>query len=168
MHSTRLAAALFLLIVALGCDYLRGSDDVVGPPPGAITLATEPILTVPQTFFSGIRDRRRFVIRSRAEWEAFWAELTSNQLPPPPAPEIDFGSRMVIAASMGGRSTCGYSIAVEQAWWSEGRVTTVVLESSPGSSCLVCQAVTAPAAAVIVERRDGPVTFIERSRTTRC
>ena len=165
---TRESLVLLLGLVSLGCNHARQPTDATGQPPGAVTLATEPIEAMAQVAYSGIQDRRRTVLRTRAEWEAFWRELTSNHLPPPPPPAIDFDRRMVLVAAMGSRPTGGYAISIERVWEAEGRVTAVVREVSPGPDCAVTQAFTAPVAAVSVERRDGEPTFVEIAETRRC
>jgi len=117
---------------------------------------------------SAIRERQRRVITTATEWGAFWAELHGLVEPKPAAPAIDFASQMVVAAAMGQRNTGGYSIAIEGVFAANGKLLVRVEERSPGSSCMVTQALTAPVTAAVVARSDAAVEFVERAITTPC
>lgn len=134
-------------------------------PDDARPVETETVLTEQN---SGIEGSRRVAIRDEADWERFWSEVHDGRMPSPRAPEIDFGSDMVLAATMGRRSTGGYSIAIEPVLETGDRLYAVVRETSPGEGCMVTQALTAPATAVRVPRTEGEVTFVEREETRDC
>lgn len=170
------AAALTIGIAAtLACANGGGpppGDEPGAPPPGAEepgdeTLTVQPIEEATAAS-SGIRDRRRLVIRTDSEWEAFWSDLLSNRMPTPPAPEIDFDRFVVIAATMGQRPTGGHAIGIADVEHVGGEYRVTVVETSPGPGCVTTQALTAPATAVRVERREGGATFLERSETRTC
>lgn len=161
-----LAAAL-----ALGAAVACPNDAMVTPgeiPPNAVALSLDPIEPLARESYTGIADRRRVLISSRPEWERFWNELASNRLPPPPAPEIDFDRRVVVAATMGTRPTGGHSIEIESVHWADDRIYVRVVERSPGAGCVTTQALTAPATAVEVEARPGDAVFLERSEAVSC
>jgi hypothetical protein len=120
------------------------------------------------TEISGIRERRRDVITDPAEWEALWDEITTHVMPKPPAPEIDFDSRMVIFASMGERTSGGHTIAVLEAAQEDGSLYVVVEEATPGIQCMTTDVVTTPAVAVSVPRGSGTVLFVEREIAYPC
>lgn len=170
MPASRVASPLLVAVLLASC-----ADGAVRPPAGDdaappedVVLSAEPIEAVAGSSYTGIEDRRRLVIRERAEWEAFWRELAANQIPTPPAPEIDFGRSMVVAATMGTRPTGGYSIAIDEVAWSGGTIRVTVVETSPGEDCVLTQALTAPVAAVEVERREGEAVFVEREEPYAC
>lgn len=165
---TRLAPGLLLVAGCLALACANGTTPPNETPPGTVTLATEPVEEVAQSAYTGIEDRRRVVFRTQAEWETFWRELTRNTSPAEPTPEIDFSRRIVIAAAMGLRSSGGFAIEITTVRATGDELLVEVLETSPGPSCAVTMALTAPVTAVSVERRAGPVSFIERAETRDC
>ncbi|MFN2383716.1 MAG: protease complex subunit PrcB family protein [Gemmatimonadota bacterium] len=167
LRCTRLASTLLFAAGFLSA-CANGMTQPDGTPPGTVVLATEPIEAVTRNASTGIENRRRGVIRSQAEWEAFWNELTRNISPPEPAPSIDFTRRMVIAAAMGTRSSGGFAIDITSVRAAGEDLFVDVLETSPGPACAVTMALTAPVTAVSVERRTGETRFVERAETRNC
>jgi hypothetical protein len=117
---------------------------------------------------SGIRERRREVISTQAEWEALWAEIQALVMPKPAVPVIDFGSRMVVFASMGERPSGGHSISVLSAAEEGGSLYVEVEEATPGIECITTDVVTTPAVAVSVPRTAPTVLFVEREIAYPC
>lgn len=117
---------------------------------------------------SGISERRRLVIEDVESWAAFWAQLHANISPRPPAPIVDFDNRAVVAAAMGRRPTGGHAIRIEEITRVGDDLHVVVLETSPGPTCLTTQAFSAPATAVSVPRPAGHVDFAEEEETLDC
>ena len=117
---------------------------------------------------SGITTRQRLIIRTQEEWVAFWGEVVSRRTPAPEAPQVDFDQHMVIAASMGTRSTGGYSISIDDVSQVESRLIVTVSEMTPGVGCATIQAITSPVTAVLIPRSDDPVMFIERQESYGC
>lgn len=137
---------------------------------GAQLLATsplpDPVITV---LNSGIPDRRRVVIRTATEWAALWNEVTANVSPAPPVPEIDFGSEMLLVASMGTQRSGGHTIGIDSVYLAGGGIIhAVVRETSPADSCVVTAALTAPVTAVRMARSSVPVEFRTRSTVHSC
>lgn len=110
-------------------------------------------------------ERARLVIRDADEWEQHWQQLAGDDMP---SPVVDFDRDMVLLAAMGERSSGGYGVTIEGAFDDAGTLYVPVLEISPGSSCGVPPAVSAPVIAVAVPRMDGPVVWVERSETRGC
>ena len=131
----------------------------------AMTITVQPILTEAA---SGVTMRRRLVIRNHEEWVAFWDEVVHRRTPQPEAPSVDFDRHMVVVASMGTRSTGGYSISIHDVARRQGQLVVTVLERSPGPGCATIQAFTSPVSAVLVSRSDDPVMFIERTESYDC
>jgi hypothetical protein len=75
---------------------------------------------------------------------------------------------MVLIAAMGRRPTGGYGIVIESVHRADGKLFARVEAHSPGPTCFVTQALTAPVTAVRVARSDEPVEFLERSSVTEC
>lgn len=162
-----------LLFGIAGCS----SDDPTGPAPTVGTASEIPptaqvvgfdVVQEVTTEISGIQERRRDVITDPAEWQALWDEITTHVMPKPPAPEIDFESRMVIFASMGERTSGGHTIAVLEAAQEDGSLYVVVEEATPGIQCMTTDVVTTPAVAVSVPRGSGTVLFVEREIAYPC
>lgn len=117
---------------------------------------------------SGIPERQRLVIDDMESWAAFWTRLHADISPEPPAPIVNFDDRVVIAVAMGQRATGGYAIRIEEITQVGDVLRVVVLETSPGPSCLTTQAFSAPATAVSVPRPVGDVDFEEEAETRDC
>lgn len=160
-------------LLTAGAVLACASDAATGPqwpelPSGAIAVQYDLVEEVHTTPISGIDDRRRVVIRTQTEWEAFWAEFAGNLAPRPDPPTIDFAEKMVVAATMGLRSTGGYSISVEGIFEDGGRLIVRVLETSPGPKCGTIQAVTSPATAVTVATSNNSAEFEEATLVAGC
>ncbi|HUP01442.1 MAG TPA: protease complex subunit PrcB family protein [Gemmatimonadota bacterium] len=139
-----------------------------GPTPHAgegESLAIDPLY---ENLYSGIEEPRRALIRSEAEWRDIWIELTGAQEPAVEPPAVDFQRRAVVVAAMGSRPTGGYTIRVASARMAGDRLAVEVVETSPGPTCLLTQAFTAPAIAVAVEGPPAEVAFVDREETHSC
>jgi hypothetical protein len=106
-------------------------------------------------------DRRREIIRSSADWSAAWDELTAVTSESEPAPVIDSGAHVVVLAAMGSRRTGGYDVDVVSVAVDDATLYVTVRETSPAFDCLVTQALTSPAVAVLVPRTRGEAAFSE-------
>ena len=144
-----------------------GTGTASGVPPAAQVVAFDVVQEV-TTPISGIRERRREVIADAAAWEALWDEIQAFVMPKPPVPEIDFDSRMVVFASMGERSTGGYSISVLEAAQEDGTLYVVVEEATPGIQCITTDVISTPAVAVSVPRTASTVLFVEQEIAYPC
>lgn len=168
--------SLFLVLaltpwVMISCARAQTPTDGTTPPTvpkGATELSVEPVEEIVNRFYSGIGDRRRLVIRAIEDWHALWTELTILQVPQPDPPGIDFDRQMVIVATMGRQSTGGHLITIPAVHEHGGKLFVEVVEVSPGPGCVTTQALTAPVAAIRIEAREDPVTFIERSEQQSC
>jgi hypothetical protein len=106
----------------------------------------------------------RIVVRTVAEWTAAWPKLS----PQGPPPEIDFASNIVIIAAMGTRRSGGYTVKFERASMSGETLWIEVVERSPGSSCVVTLALTAPVTVAVIPRVPAAVEFFERAEVVNC
>ncbi len=166
---SRTLGAVTAVVAITACS----AGESLGPgwpdlPSGAAAVQFNLIDDVHTSQMSGIDDRRRLVIRTPQEWEAFWAEFVALVLPPPETPVIDFDQQMVIAVTMGTRNTGGYAISVEGIFTDDATLFVRVVESSPGATCVLPQVLTAPATAVTLIRSDTNVEFQEGTATAEC
>lgn len=170
-----IAVAAMFLVTLTACEATRAVSTATPIPPDAIAL------TAPESraaafdsavkrfrFYSGLGSRERLVIRGASDWNAMWSTLASGSSPTPAVPEVDFATEMVILASMGSRSTGGYSIEIPGVFEHAGDVFVSVRETSSGRNCFVTQAFTQPVALVLVPSRSGRVVFSEVAVTRDC
>jgi hypothetical protein len=136
---------------------------MTGPPLPLRFGGTRDFPRPPINSFLSAKPFRR-VIKTRAEFSAFWKEFTAP-IPPtngvlPPPPEVDFSKEMVVVSAMGERPTSGYWTVIDGACEVDGQVEVFVtsLEETCGASFGV---VTYPADAVRLPRTDLPVVFRE-------
>jgi hypothetical protein len=166
-----LTTAMVGLQALMACS--AGNDSPIGPrsaseiPQGAASVAYE-VLQQASSEISSIPDRRRIVIRDEAEWTAFWDDLTATIVPQPDPPAVDFSTRMVIAATMGQRTSGGYTISVEEVAEKDGTLYAAVQEVTPGVLCITTDVMTAPAVAVRVPRHVGTVAFVDTELALPC
>lgn len=145
-----------------------GPADSVAAPPDAEPVPQDSAVTLFESSVTGVMEPRRTVIRSSEEWTAAWRELTGMLVPQDPAPELDFGVTSVVLVAMGSRPTGGYVIEVASVTAGDDTLYVTVRETSPGPECIVTQATTSPALAVLVPRVGAEVSFLEETATTDC
>jgi len=171
------SAMVALVAVSLGtqgCSSAPDSPETLSEPEtaaeipaGATEMAFDPIAEL-GTPMSSIIDRRRLVIRDEAAWMSFWDEFAGAIVPKPDAPAVDFSTHMVIAATMGQKTSGGYTISVEQVAEKDGTLFAAVQETTPGALCTNITVMTAPAVAVTVPRHEGSVAFVESELALPC
>jgi hypothetical protein len=119
--------------------------------------------------YSGIGERVREPVTTDARLDELWARAWQWTSSVPGRPAVDLGSDAVVFVAMGGRPSCGYGIRVDSAVAVGQELRVYVTESSPGLSCLVAAALTAPADAVVIPGAAGlAVRFHERSVVRDC
>lgn len=166
MVSRKVWSCLQSALLALTCAGLGACAlDEPGLPPDATRLASQ-VLIEQRDAYSSYQKPARLVIRNTDAWEQLWPQLAGSNASA--APAVDFDRDMVLVAAMGLRSTGGYSISVEGVFESTDGIYVRVLESVPGSRCGTTQALTAPVTVVTIPQRDGPVIWLERTRTRSC
>jgi protease stability complex PrcB-like protein len=156
--------SFLLLTLALAACSSPSSPD--GQAPLAVTrLGPE---TASFTYYSGMRQSQRLVVRDQATWQQTWSTIWSNTSAVPALPAVDFDREMVIVAALGERTSGGFSILVDRVTESGNGLTVSVRSVSPGSSCIVTLALTQPVDIVRVTRRDGMVSFTETTAVQNC
>lgn len=168
----RLSLPLLLCLAgAAACDDSTDPQNSADPPDtvpeAAVQMEAQPIDEATTTQ-SLIEDRRRLLIDSEVEWTDFWAEFNGAVTPMPPLPDVDFSTHMIVAATMGQQSSGGFSIEVADVYEADGTLYPIIVEVSPGPTCVVPDVISAPAVAVRVERAGTEVSFVEETEVSSC
>ena len=136
--------------------------------------ATPPAERVPEVAMVGYRHtsgfdtQQQLVVRDSATWATTWTRLLGSHSPKPPLPAVDFSREMLVIASMGTRSSGGYTVGIDSVFLARDTVFFRVRETSPGSRCGTTAALTSPVGLARVERTDRPIAFTISSVTTEC
>jgi hypothetical protein len=139
-----------LLIVAL-CAGCAGS-----PSTGEL-----PVRNLAKGAFSALDTGGELVIRNRTEWSELWLKHARMQTGSA-IPEVDFEREMVIAVTMGRRSTGGYGIEITRVKREGNGLRVEVTRTTPARGAMTIQALTAPFHFVAVPASDLPVSFFEK------
>lgn len=120
------------------------------------------LTTLAQGSYSGIRATTRTVVRDQESWEALWRAHTSNLIPAPPAPAVDFASQTVLAVVMGEQPSGGYGVVVTKARARTANtpLTVLVRETRPSRDDIVTLALTSPFHFVVMPLWTGAVRFV--------
>ena len=167
LSATALAGTVLLAACSAPGQELAGPQTAAEIPQGADAVSYQVVEEV-TTPMSGILDRSRLVIGDETAWNEFWDQFTGLVQPRPDPPSIDFATHMVIAATMGQRTSGGYLISVEEVAEKDGIMYAAVQETSPGAMCVNITVMTAPAVAVVVPRHEGTVAFVEEELALPC
>jgi hypothetical protein len=159
---------LVFTAVTAACAHPEATrpPEIPGEPVPVVRLRAEPYSFA---FNSGLDQPGRIVVRDQSSWQTLWAQIYSRHSPVPPVPAIDFSQEMLVVVALGSRSSGGYSILVDGA--NEARndgLFVTVRSTSPGRSCGTTAALTQPVDIARVPRREGDVSFIERSEVHEC
>lgn len=163
----RSIAVVFAAVMA-ACAHPEATRPILipGDPVPIVRLRAEPYSFA---FYSGLEQPGRIVVRDPSTWQALWAQIHSRQSPVPPVPAIDFSQEMLVVAALGSRSSGGYGILVDAANEAQNAGLVVTVRSiSPGVKCGRTAALTQPVDIARIPRRDGDVSFLERSQVTDC
>lgn len=160
-----LASALLALAASADCG---GRSSPAGESPAETTpAATRPIPI--EASYTGIQEPLRTLVRTRQEWEDLWSRLAANRIPRPSPPAVDFSNEVVVVVAMGNRPTGGYVVRIDSVRYEKDTLWVDVTTVSPGTGCITTQAISAPAAAVAVERRPNVTArFVDREEVERC
>lgn len=156
------------LVLALGGSLACDGH----PPPRSYEPATEAAATRPipvDGTYTGIDEPLRILVRTQREWEDLWSRLGANRIPRPSPAPVDFSEEVVVLAAMGTRPTGGHAIRIDSVRYSKDTLWVEVTSVVPGPTCVTTQALTAPVAAVAVERRPNVEgRFIDREEIQAC
>lgn len=158
-------ATLLALGTAAACG---GQSSPAGEPPAETTPAASRALPI-EASYTGIEEPLRTLIRTEREWEDLWSRLAANRIPRPSPPAVDFSDEVVVVVAMGTRPSGGHAIRIDSVRYAKDTLWVDVTSVAPGAGCLTTQALTAPVAAVAVERRPNVTgRFVDREETRDC
>lgn len=166
----RLVHVFPFLAVALLEACGGAGDAALTPPrtasPGIAVGEPHPQAAVAHDFsvlsatpYSGVTRAQNVVVRTEAEFRHLWNEHTSNRLPAPALPKVDFGKQMVVGLFTGQLPHgCG-TVALHHAS-NAGAKVTVSYESSTAQGEVCAAVMGSPAVIAAVERSEAPVEFV--------
>lgn len=104
---------------------------------------------------SFLDDRREVVVRTAAEWAAFW----KTHAPTRPRPAVDFSRSMIVGIFVGVRPTGGHAVEITGIEREGADLVVSYRERRPDKADVVTQILTMPYALVTTARFTGPVRF---------
>lgn len=113
---------------------------------------------------SGVTKAQNVVIRDAAELGALWAVHTSNRIPAPAVPEVDFKQKMVVGVFLGqtGNGCAGTGMHHVR---DEGTKLVVSYEPLAAQTGICPAVIRTPSVLAVVDRRDAPVEFVAATST---
>jgi len=94
------------------------------------------------------------VIRSEAEWVAYWNGIVKPWDRVPTLPAVEFEHEVVLLALMGRQPSSGYSVAMDSLIVAGDSATVFVNGVTPGKGCGVFTAVSCPWVGKVVPNRN--------------
>ena len=104
---------------------------------------------------SAINKPQESVAKTQAEFDSLWRAHAPGR----PAPKVDFTRDMVIAVFLGGRSSAGFDVQINEVRREGNALVVRWSERRPGRDTMAAMVMTAPAQLVTVPRVDVPVRF---------
>jgi len=108
---------------------------------------------------SGIATFRTVVIRTPEQWQALWREHAVVIVPPPPAPDVDFGNTMVVGIFDGTKPNGGYAIDIVDIQVLSDQVVVLYRESRPPAGMGTVAVLTQPFHLRVIPKTNLPVAF---------
>jgi hypothetical protein len=119
--------------------------------------------------YCGISAEQNVLIKSEAKWRSYWKDVTSNVIPAPDPPQVDFSQKAVIACFMGDRSNGGYGVKIVDMVKAGEELKVTVEHRQPGPNCVVTMAITQPYEMVTVDLPlPARVTFDRIDKVVNC
>jgi len=106
-------------------------------------------------------DNGLVLVRDVAQWAELWREHGSIRIPSPPAPEVDWSTRQVVALVLGQRSSGGYAVTIEEIRPVEGGWQVIAREDRPAPDAATTMALTSPYHFVVLEEKLDPDLGLE-------
>lgn len=118
---------------------------------------------------SGVWQANDWVIDNQNDFCDFWDQANVIRYPPPPCPEIDFSTYVVIVTAMGTQRNACYSTEIycieEDA---QGNYNVHIKDTVPGKGCFCLEMEVAPVHAVKAPIPTGTVSFTHHEYVMQC
>ena len=165
----RFAFLPFLALAASACTSApEHAPPATEPRDAAAVTGPQPVRQLLQEHSSGVTDSTRHVITDSASLAAVWSTVFARRSEAPPVPTINFANELVVVASMGTRSSGGYSIAVDSVHVEGTELQVFVRSQAPGSRCGTTGALTQPVVIVAIPRVSAAPRYLETLARTEC
>ena len=123
--------------------------------------AEKPLRTLSKGAFSGISEAKQEIIKDQEAWEKFWAKHNVAMKPSAQLPKVDFSKEMVIAVTLGKKTSGGYSIEIMAVEPTASALKIFIKRTSPAPGAIVITALTAPFHFVAVPKSDLKPQFAD-------
>ena len=147
MKTHILLISAFLLSAVISACSSQGNDEK--------KLPMEIIL---DGTYSAIEEKREVLLNNNDDYQKLMTEVYKNLDQMPRIPVVDFNKNSVIAVFIGNRSNGGFMVSIDSI--TEGKNLTVnITETTPGSNCMVTDAITRPFSLVKIPKTDSKPVF---------
>ena len=143
-----------LLLCASLCIAACASTLSSGPNGGL------PFRTLLRGYQSGVDKECVRIAHTPAEWTSLWREHSTNELPRPAEPHVDWSKDMVVFVALGRRPSGGFGVEIDKLSLDGGALRVEAHETKPAPERLVPMVVSTPYHAITTPRRDGPVRLV--------
>lgn len=118
---------------------------------------------------NGAPDHLAKVIKTQADWVAYWAKAHAHLTPTPPILAVDFTKSMVAAIQLGSEPTDGFHIKISDVYEVTKEVVIQARKTIPGQGCVLPPRPTSPYEIVYFARTEKPTVFdIQTSQSSAC
>lgn len=147
MKTNILLISAFILSVVFSACSTQGNDEK--------KLPMEIIL---DGTYSAIEEKREVLLNNNDDYQKLMTEVYKNLDQMPRIPVVDFNKNSVVAVFIGNRSNGGFMVSIDSV--SDGKNLTVnITETTPGSNCMVTDAITRPFSLVKIPKTDSKPVF---------
>jgi PrcB C-terminal len=120
----------------------------------AMLVQAIPFANVASGVSSQIDEPREVIIRTQADWQAFWKTHSTQ-----PAPVVDFSRSIVAGVFLGMRPTGGYAVTIKTVRRTPTGAVIEYLSSTPDKNQAVIQMLTSPFHLIAIPIDIGRVEF---------
>jgi len=163
------------MLVGLVLTSCNSSSDSSGDPEAENTIGY-PNKLIEHGFYSGytkyggieVTDVTLIEITSQEDLDEFWSLHKSNESPGSTTPLVDFNNKMLLVIICPVYSTGGYDIIINEIYENDKKLVVAATLQSPGSGCMVSQALTQPYTIVEIDFSDLPIALNLTRKTVNC
>jgi len=120
-----------------------------------LAMQAPSIRTIVTDVMSQVESPKQVVARTPAEWTTLWREHAGGTA----VPQVDFGSRMVVAVFLGTRNSAGYLVQITGTRQDNGALVVQWREQRPERDQVSAQVNTSPAHLATIPMFAGEVRF---------